>query len=176
MIFSLNKQIILLLLLFCTATTGFSQTEEKTESSTYYLIRHAEKDRSDPANKNPDLSKKGRQRAMNWSRIFDQFKIDAVYSTNYKRTLQTARYVANAKKLNIKTYDPFKIDFEQFLEETKGKNVLIVGHSNTIPDFANKLIGEENYVDIDDQNNANLYIVTLGDSKISNVLIKMEQH
>jgi broad specificity phosphatase PhoE len=176
MIFSVNKQIILLLILFCAATTTFSQQTEKIDNSTYYLIRHAEKDRSDPTDKNPNLSKKGRLRALNWSRIFDQFKIDAVYSTNYKRTLQTAQYVANAKKLSIKIYDPFEIDYVKFLEDTKGKNVLIVGHSNTIPGFANKLIGEEIYTEIDDQNNANLYIVTLGDSKISNVLIKMEQH
>ncbi|MDH5413812.1 MAG: histidine phosphatase family protein, partial [Flavobacteriaceae bacterium] len=147
---------------------------EKFENSTYYLIRHAEKDRSDPADKNPDLSKKGRQRALNWSIIFDQFKIDAVYSTNYKRTLQTVQYIANTKKLSINTYDPFEIDYEQFLRDTKGKNVLIVGHSNTIPDFANKLIREDIYTEIDDQNNANLYMVTLGDSKISYVLIKMQ--
>ncbi|MBT8384132.1 MAG: histidine phosphatase family protein [Bacteroidia bacterium] len=176
MIFSVNKQIILLLILFCAATTTFSQHTEKFDNSTYYLIRHSEKDRSVPADKNPELSKKGRQRALNWSRIFDHFKIDAVYSTNYKRTLQTAQYVANAKKLSIKTYDPFEIDYKQFLEYTKGKNVLIVGHSNTIPDFANKLIGEEIYGDIDDQNNANLYIVTLDDMKISHVLIKMQQN
>ena len=174
MLFSVNKQIILLLLLFYAATTTFSHRTEKFENSTYYLIRHAEKDRSDPADKNPDLSKKGRQRALNWSIIFDQFKIDAVYSTNYKRTLQTVQYIANTKKLSINTYDPFEIDYEQFLRDTKGKNVLIVGHSNTIPDFANKLIREDIYTEIDDQNNANLYMVTLGDSKISYVLIKMQ--
>jgi broad specificity phosphatase PhoE len=170
------KNIIITFLLIICNTGIFAQQFENSKLTTYYLIRHAEKDRSDPSDKNPDLSKKGRQRAMNWSNIFDQFRIDAVYSTNYKRTIHTARYVANAKKLSIKTYDPFEIDYEQFFEDTKGKNVLIIGHSNTIPGFANKLIGDEIYGDIDDQNNANLYIVTLDDSKISYVLIKMQQN
>lgn len=170
------KYIIVIFLFIASSSGIFAQESENSKVTTYYLIRHAEKVRSNPADKNPDLSKKGRQRALNWSRIFDQFKIDAVYSTNYKRTLHTAQYVANAKKLSIKIYDPFDFDYEQFLKVTKGKNVLIVGHSNTIPGFANKLIGEEIYTEIDDQNNANLYIITLSDSKISNVLIKMEQH
>ena len=170
------KRIIIIFLIIASNSGIFAQKIEHSKLTTYYLIRHAEKDRSDLTNKDPDLSKKGRQRAMNWSKVFNQFRIDAVYSTNYKRTLHTAKYVAHAKKLNIKTYDPIEIDYDQFLEDTKGKNVLIVGHSNTIPEFTNKLIGKEIYMDIDDQNNANLYIVTLGDSKISYVLIKMEQH
>ena len=47
------------------------------------------------------------------------------------------------------------------MKKTKGKTVLIVGHSNTTPKFTNGLLGEEKYEDIADDNNANLYVVTI---------------
>jgi len=50
---------------------------------------------------------------------------------------------------------------DKFLKDTNGKTVLIVGHSNTTPDFANKLLHKEMFESIDDNNNGNLYIVTV---------------
>ena len=101
-------------------------------------------------------------------------QIEAVYSTSYKRTQNTALPTAKNNNLIINTYHPFKIDMQQFLKDTKGKSVLIVGHSNTTPGFANILIGKEVYSDIDDTNNANLYIVTIKGEQISHVLVKMK--
>jgi len=169
----MHKKIYLLLSLILFTSTLFAQSVENDSISTYYLIRHAEKDRSDSTNKNPDLTESGFVRADNWSKIFDQLPIDAVYSTNYKRTLNTVLPTAKNNNLTIKTYHPFKIDIPQFIKDTKGKRVLIVGHSNTTPDFVNKLIGKEVYQDIDDTNNANLYIVTIKGEQIFHVLIKM---
>ncbi|MBT8290569.1 MAG: histidine phosphatase family protein, partial [Muriicola sp.] len=40
-----------------------------------------------------------------------------------------------------------------------GNNVLVVGHSNTTPDFVNKMIGEEKYPPMDDSDNGSLFIV-----------------
>ena len=60
------------------------------ETTTYYLIRHAEKDRTDNTNRNPHLNPEGEKRAQNWSTYFKDIKLDAVYSTNYNRTIQTA--------------------------------------------------------------------------------------
>jgi len=144
------------------------------ETSTYYLIRHAEKDRSDKTNKNPDLTKKGHQRALKWSEVLTKFGINKVYSTNYTRTMNTAKPTADEHKLTIKNYHPFKIDMETFRKETAGKNTLIVGHSNTTAAFANKLIGSEVYAEIKDNNNANLYIVTIEGERVSHVLIRMK--
>jgi broad specificity phosphatase PhoE len=166
------KKALLAVTLFFFCTSLFSQNNTHDSISTYYLIRHAEKNRSNPADKDPDLTKKGMLRALQWRQLFEQFQLDAVYSTNYKRTMHTALPTAKSKNLNIKTYHPFKIGIQQFLKDTKGKNVLIVGHSNTIPTFANKLIGKEIYPTIEDTNNANLYIVTIDGDKISFVLVK----
>jgi broad specificity phosphatase PhoE len=161
-------------LLFIVALLSFSVFSQENDKSTYYLIRHAEKDRSDATNKNPELTIKGQERAIKWSQVLTKFQIDAIYSTNYFRTLQTAKPTADYNSLTIKIYDPLKIDMEVFLNETKGKNVLIVGHSNTTAAFTNKLIGKDVYPEIKDNNNANLYIVTIEGEKISHVLIKME--
>ena len=43
---------------------------QENETTTYYFIRHAEKVRTDKANKNPNLTIKGQERAENWSTIF----------------------------------------------------------------------------------------------------------
>ena len=51
--------------------------------------------------------------------------------------------------------------------------VLIVGHSNTIPNFVNELINDQVYDQIDDLNNSNLYVVNLCDSSLSHSLIKV---
>ena len=57
------------------------------------------------------------------------------------------------------------------LKENAGKNVLVVGHSNSTPSFVNKILKNKTYKQIDDNNNANLYTVTVfNDTIISNLL------
>lgn len=63
-------------------------------SSTYYFIRHAEKDRSDKTNKDPNLVLDGILRAAKWSIVLDNIDFDAIYSTNYNRTKETAQPTA----------------------------------------------------------------------------------
>lgn len=163
------KQIFLFALLLLFTSTIFSQIEkgEIIEVTTYYFIRHAEKDRSNPDENNPKLTEKGLNRAQSWSDILGQVKFDAVYSTDYERTLETGRPAAKKNNLDMVIYDPKIINApELFLKETIGKTVLIVGHSNTTPAFVNAVIKQKKYVDIDDSNNGNLYIVTLTGSQI----------
>ena len=142
--------------------------QEKT--TTYYLIRHAEKDRSDVTNRNPNLNDKGLERAKKWAEYFKNIDLDAVYSTEYNRTMQTATPTATSKKLEIISYNPRKMYDSLFQANTTGKTVLVVGHSNTTPVFANKILGEEKYQDMSDNDNFSLYIVTIkGDKKTSKV-------
>ena len=115
------------------------------EVTTYYFIRHAEKLRIDKTDKNPNLNDDGLKRAEAWKEVFSTISFDAVYSTDYSRTKLT----------------------------TKGKTVLVVGHSNTTNVFANKVLGEEKYDEINDSNNSNLYIVTVIDGKPSAILLKI---
>jgi broad specificity phosphatase PhoE len=144
------------------------------ETTTYYLIRHAEKDRTDKANKNPNLSEKGLERAQKWKTYFTDIKLDAVYATKYNRTMQTAKPTSESKKLEIKTYNPSKMYDSIFQKETKGKTVLIVGHSNTTPFFTNTILAEKKYKDMDDNDNASLYIVTIATDKKTSSIVKVD--
>ncbi len=140
------------------------------ETTTYYLIRHAEKDRTDKTNRNPNLNENGLKRAEKWAEYFKDIELGAVYSTNYNRTKQTAKPTAESKKLEVLSYNPRTLYDSIFQSATEGKTVLIVGHSNTTPVFANKILGEKMYENMDDHDNASLYIVTIsGDKKTSKI-------
>jgi broad specificity phosphatase PhoE len=148
--------------------------KEKNKTTTYYLIRHAEKNRTNPSNKDPELTEIGLKRAQKWASTFKNIKFDKIYVTNYKRTKQTAQPTADTNKVSIEIYNPLNLYSESFKNSTKGKNVLIVGHSNTTPLFANKIIGENKYPEIDDSNNSNLYIVTVSENSKTSVLLKID--
>ena len=152
-------------------STFISCTEEIT---TYYLIRHAEKNRTDTINRNPNLNEEGLERAKKWADYFKDIKLDAVYSTKYNRTIQTAKPTSDSKSLEILTYNPRNMYDSIFQKSTKGKTVLVVGHSNTTPFFANKIFGKEKYKQMDDRDNASLYIVTIKGKKKTTTIEKVE--
>ena len=136
-----------------------------------YLIRHAEKIRSDKNEKDPLLSKNGLLRSQKWSEIFEKIEINKILSTDTKRTISTAIPTSEGKKIKIEIYKPEDISYEAFLKENKGKKVLIVGHSNTIPETTNILIKNKFYNQIEDNNNSNLYFVNICDGVISHELL-----
>lgn len=167
------------LFLISLSILALNSCESKPEATldtqtTYYLIRHAEKDRSNPENRNPDLTPKGQQRAQNWSTLLKDVALDAVYATNYNRTQQTAMPTAQQKGLSVQSYDPKNLYDPQFQQATKGQKVLVVGHSNTTPQFVNAIIGENRYSDIDDSNNGNLYIVHLNGNQSTVELLHID--
>lgn len=160
---------ILLLAVFIVGL--FASCSQESTETTYYLIRHAEKDRTDKTNKNPNLNKKGLERAKKWAEYFKNIHLDAVYSTDYNRTQQTATPTANSKSLEIISYDPSKMNNTTFQTNTKNKTVLVVGHSNTTPFFANKILSAKKYSEMDDKDNSSLYIVKIiGDNKTSTIV------
>lgn len=159
---------LLFLIAFLFTTIIYSQ-----EVTTYYFIRHAEKQRLNPNDKDPRLTFDGYKRADKWKEVLSSVKFDAVYSTNYNRTKETAKPTADANNLPILVYNPNSMYSESFQFNTKGKNVLVVGHSNTTPMFVNKILGKEVYKQMKDDNNSDLYIVTVIDDKSSAVLLKI---
>jgi len=163
----------LLFLLIIVLSTLKTQAQEN-EITTYYFIRHAEKERTDETNKNPNLNEKGTLRAEHWSTIFENVAFDAIYSTEYNRTIQTATPVALSKNLEVQFYDPNELFSEEFKIDTKGKTILIVGHSNTTPQFVNAILESDNYHEMEDTNNSNLYIVTIINNIKTDILLKIE--
>ena len=165
----MKKYTLLFVLLFGLLSACTSQ-----ETTTYYLIRHAEKDRTDKSNRKPNLNEKGLDRAKKWASYFKNIKLDAVYSTNYNRTQQTATPTATSKNLKILSYNPNQMYDSIFQQNTQGKKVLIVGHSNTTPVFANKILGEKKYEYMKDNDNSSLYIVTITNNKKTSTVEKID--
>ena len=139
-----------------------------------YLIRHAEKDRSDPLNKNPHLNEKGIERSLLWNGYFENKEVNSIYSTNYNRTIETVLPVSLAKGIKPIIYSASNINYESFLKKEKGNTVIVVGHSNTIPGFVNKLIEDDYYKQINDTVNSNLYIVKKCSEEISHYVIQID--
>lgn len=142
--------------------------------STFYFIRHAEKDRTDPENTDPELNQDGLGRAIKWAEVFDPIELGAIYSTNYERTSMTAAPTSVKKDIPVTYYDPSNIDIEAFKNSNEGLNVLVVGHSNTTPDFVNKMLQVEKYDAMDDNDNSSLFIIRIIDGEATDIRLKMD--
>lgn len=168
---------VVLLFASCKNQATSKEVDISKASTTYYLIRHAEKDRTDSTESDPTLTNMGFKRAQYWAQYFDSIPLNEIYSTNYKRTLQTIAVVANQKKKEVKVYDPKSLINGDFLEKTKDQRVLICGHSNTTPQLVNQLMKEELYPDMHDNDNSSLYVVTFrkggGSAEIKTVALPL---
>ena len=121
---------------------GLSTHLHAQKSTTIYLIRHAEKQVSEDHPRDPELTKCGIERAKSIANYLSHVNIDAVYSTDYHRTIQTAEPTALLKDTDIEIYDPNELDaFAQKLLSEQ-KNALVVGHSNTTAVLAEILTGK----------------------------------
>ena len=175
----LKLQKILILFLFLIAFASCQNENKAAEAkdpiiSTFYLIRHAEKDRADSTNLDPELSQKGLDRAIRWAEVFDKVELDAIFSTNYERTTMTAAPTSVKKNIDIQFYDPGTLDIEEFKSKNSGLNVLVVGHSNTTPVITNQLMGEEMFPLMDDNDNSSLFIVRFIDDQVTSLHLNMD--
>lgn len=129
--------------------------------STFYVVRHAEKvDNS----ANPPLSELGKVRAVDLKILLAEKGISMIYSTNYLRTKNTAKPLSDATGVSTNIYAPSPADsmrvFIEKLKQIKGKNVLIVGHSNTVKHVVNGLFERDTLrTDIADNDFDNLYVI-----------------
>ncbi len=104
-----------------------------------YVMRHLDTPKGEP---DPDLLPAGTARAKALVAWFEGKPLTAVFSTNYRRTRQTAAGIAAARGLTVQIYDPDDMaDLKLRVNAVVGP-VLIVGHSNTVPDIVAELGGE----------------------------------
>jgi len=137
--------------------------------TTIYLIRHAEK-----ADTTPDthLSESGKERAIRWMEYLVNNRIDAIYTTPYHRTRETARPLADALKMKVTEYGPREMDLITLAKKHHNQSVVVVGHSNTIPGYINKALGESRYTDIPEEEFGQIYIVQISNDKVVNVQVE----
>ncbi len=129
-------------------------------ATTFILLRHAE---TSGSGSDPALSTAGQDRAAELLRILKNVALNAVYSTNFNRTRQTAEPIAADKSLSVQIYNAFAPGTlaDNALAAHKQGAVLVVGHSNTIPELLNTLTGTTDFQLIPDSQYDNLFIVTV---------------
>jgi 2,3-bisphosphoglycerate-dependent phosphoglycerate mutase len=132
------------------------------KSATYFIVRHAEKESSgtNMLLSDPPLSAVGEKQAQDLKAFLQNKNIKTIFSTNYARTIATAEPTRQLFGVNLKIYDPGKN--EQLVEELKkigDGNVMVVGHSNTVDDVVNGLMGENRMSDLNDSEYGNVFIV-----------------
>ena len=126
-------------LVLLTATVAWAGGEPEP-SYTVYLVRHAEKTGE---TEDPGLAPAGAERAERlaaWARGRD---IARVYSSDYRRTRDTATPIAEAIAAPLETYDPRGLEALASRLAERGESALVVGHSNTTPQLAALLCGCE---------------------------------
>lgn len=137
-------------------------------SHSYYIVRHAEKEAQGP-NMSSDvpLSEAGKERAEALGQLLAKRKIAYVFSTNTIRTQSTAKPVADHFGLPVEPYGARPDTAFIRLLRSKKKNVLVVGHSNTVDDIVNMLCNEKKIpADLNDNEYDNLFVVTCKGKKI----------
>jgi len=125
------------------------------------LIRHAEKV-IDPNNADPDLSPAGQARAQELVRMFGDAGINAIYATQYKRTQQTVKPLADKLGLPINQVNSKSTAdlVARIHSQNSGQVVFVAGHNNTVPEIIAAL-GGPTFPIIPETEFDNLYIVTI---------------
>lgn len=126
------------------------------EPSAIYLVRHGEKA---SVGQDPDLTALGQARAQAIATMLHRTGITRIFSTPTNRTRQTARPLAMRLGVEVELYDPRAP--KALVEKVKALSgpVLVVGHSNTLPELV-RLFGGAPGSDIGDDEYDRLYQLT----------------
>lgn len=129
--------------LFCVALALFildaiSAQNSDFKKQIFYIVRHAEKD----TGTNPAISIKGMKRAGDLYRVLKNKRIDLIMVSQYRRTGMTADSLRLYKNIDTVYYTADttgELLFKKIkLFAGKAKNILIIGHSNTLPAIIRK--------------------------------------
>jgi len=117
-------------------------SQSATTTTTFIIVRHAEKGTDDK--KDPSLSDVGLLRAERLAARLADEPLVAAYATDYRRTRQTAAPAAEAHGIVVTVYDaqlPATALVSQLRKAHTHGTVLVVGHSNTVPEIVAALSG-----------------------------------
>lgn len=174
-----TKTVVLIALLLCVITIS---AKDDFTPKTIFLIRHAERE-AEPQ-QDPPLNQKGVARSQELARLLAASGIKAIYTSQFARTKQTVEPLASklgltVTPISLKTNpnNPRQIAEDSTMEvvnkilERAGENVLVVGHSNSIPDVI-RMLGGDVVPTIDDRKFDDLFIVTVyakGKAKVTQI-------
>jgi phosphohistidine phosphatase SixA len=116
-------------------------------TTTVFVMRHGEKLTTDPQDEDPALAPAGEARALELAQLFGRSPkgqgLDAIFVSEYRRTQDTVRPLANRLGIPVivmPAEDP-EATAKRALSENRGGRVLIVGHSDTVPEIVRELSG-----------------------------------
>lgn len=135
-------------------------TEDSTFlTGTFFLVRHAEKN----PGADSTLTEAGRQRAGKLYRLLKDSAITRIYSTKYKRTMQTGDSLRLQGRVDTVLYQPDSTGESLLYEISRhgdwGKRILVIGHSNTLIPILKSLNVKPRIDSIADKDYGNLFIV-----------------
>jgi broad specificity phosphatase PhoE len=137
------------------------------EPSAIYLVRHAEK----MGGQDPELTPQGQERARAIAAILHRAGITAIFSTPTLRTTQTAAPLAQRTGLTVQTYEASAPRL--LVQKVRGLSgaVVVVGHSNTLPELV-RLFGGAPGAEIADDEFDRLYQLLPGaDGRVRTILL-----
>jgi len=129
--------------------------------TTVILVRHAEK-KIEPNNPDPDLMPEGGARAQEIARMLGEAGVNVIYATQFKRTQQTAKPLADRIGVATTVLQANQTDdlIKRIQTDHRGQTVFIAGHNNTVPALVSALSGD-NYGVIPESEYDNMFIVTI---------------
>jgi phosphohistidine phosphatase SixA len=132
---------------------------------TIFLVRHAERADASGAppmsGSDPDLSDAGKHRAESLATMLKDAGVTTIYVTEFKRTQQTAAPLAQqAGVMPVTINADHTADLVAKIKGATGSgNILVVGHSNTVPEVI-KSLGVTTPITIGDNDFDNLFVIT----------------
>jgi 2,3-bisphosphoglycerate-dependent phosphoglycerate mutase len=156
------------LLLLFVISLGLQTTLHAQKTLKVWIVRHAEKDASDPKDNDPELSEAGAVRAEALKKELKSQRIDSIFSTDYKRTKLTGFPLADITGINIKTYDPRAATAlaKSLKDNAAGKKILIIGHSNTVLELIEAFGGKRPVDKLTDDDYDYLFSLTIKGDKV----------
>ena len=154
------------MVIYTAIAVGLAWFFESQATTTMIFVRHAEKALM-PID-DPGLSAEGKVRAAVLARQLVDADvvagIDAIYSTDTRRTIETAQPTADALELEIQTYENQEDDepvVDAMVNAHKGKIILVVGHSNTLPTMIAALGASKKVPPIAEFEYDNIYVISI---------------
>lgn len=121
---------------------AFLLLSQQVQAKTYqlFLVRHAEK--APTATVDPELSACGQLQAKALATLLKHLQLPQIFHTAYQRTTMTAAALLKHDR-HLQPYDPSNLaSFAQQLLQAK-QSAVVVGHSNTTPQLAALLSGQQ---------------------------------
>lgn len=153
------KYILIFLAVIAFNDTAFAQQEASVTK--IFIVRHAEKE----TGKDPVLTPAGSIRAGDLMRALQNEGVQKIYVSQYKRTQMTADSMRMQLNINTVQYaaDTLCDNLVNTIMENGdfGKTILVIAHSNTIPQIIRKFgVTDYPYGDIPDNEFDNLFVIS----------------